>query len=159
MKKQICDKTMKFEDCELAILRSAVDKADERRGRKEANSPEIKRIIGIVENFIRQKQLICYGGTAINNILPKQDQFYNTDVEIPDYDFYSSNALTNAKELVDTYIKEGFVEVEAKSGQHYGTFKVFVNFIPVADITMMPKELFNAIKKEAIKISGIWITC
>jgi hypothetical protein len=155
MKKEICDKNMKFEDCELAILRTAVDKAEERQGRKDANSPEIKRIITIVENFIRTKKLICYGGTAINNILPKQDQFYNKDIEIPDYDFYSSNALNDAKELTDIYVKEGFIEVEAKSGQHYGTFKVFVNFIPVADITLLPKELFNAIKKEAIKISGI----
>ena len=155
MNKQICDKSMKFEDCELAILRTAVDKADERRGRKEANSPEIKRIIAIVEDFIRHKKLICYGGTAINNILPKQDQFYNKDIEIPDYDFYSPNALNDAKELTDIYVKEGFVEVEAKSGQHYGTFKVFVNFIPVADITLLPKELFNVIKKESIKIFGI----
>jgi hypothetical protein len=146
---------MTFEECELAILRSAVDKAEERQGRKEANSPDIKRIITIVENFIRKKKLICYGGTAINNILPKQDQFYNKDIEIPDYDFYSSNALSDAKELTDMYVDEGFVEVEAKSGQHFGTFKVFVNFIPVADITMLPKELFNAIKKETIKISGI----
>lgn len=155
MKKNICDSKMSFEECELAILRSAVDKAEERQGRKEANSPDIKRIISIVENFIRKKKLICYGGTAINNILPKQDQFYNKDIEIPDYDFYSSNALNDAKELTDMYVDEGFVEVEAKSGQHFGTFKVFVNFIPVADITMLPKELFNAIKKETIKISGI----
>jgi hypothetical protein len=155
MEKKICDSKMSFEDCELAILRSAVDKAEERQGRKDANSPDIKRIISVVENFIRSKKVICYGGTAINNILPKQDQFYNKDIEIPDYDFYSPNALNDAKELTDIYVKEGFIEVEAKSGQHFGTFKVFVNFIPVADITMLPKELFNAIKKEAIKISGI----
>jgi hypothetical protein len=155
MKKETCDTGMSFEDCELAILRAAVDKAEERQGRKDANSPDIKRIINIVENFIKNKKLICYGGTAINNILPKQDQFYNKDIEIPDYDFYSSNALNDAKELTDIYIKEGFIEVEAKSGQHYGTFKVFVNFIPVADITLLPKELFNAIKKDAIRISGI----
>jgi hypothetical protein len=155
MEKKICDSKMSFEDCELAILRSAVDKAEERQGRKDANSPDIKRIISVVENFIRSKKVICYGGTAINNILPKQDQFYNKDIEIPDYDFYSANALNDAKELTDIYVKEGFIEVEAKSGQHFGTFKVFVNFIPVADITMLPKELFNAIKKEAIKISGI----
>jgi len=154
MKNDIC-KNLNFEDCELAILRQAVDTAEEKQGKLVANSPEIKRIIGIVENFLRQKQLICYGGTAINNILPKQDQFYNKDVEIPDYDFYSWNALTNAKELVDIYIKEGFVEVEAKSGQHHGTYKVYVNFIPVADISYIPKELFNAIKKEAIKVAGI----
>jgi hypothetical protein len=144
-----------FSDCELAILRQAVDKAEERQGRKTANSPEIKRIIGIVENFIRKKKLICYGGTAINNILPKQDQFYNKDVEIPDYDFYSANALNDAKELTDIYVKDGFIEVEAKAGQHHGTFKVFVNFIPVADITSIPKDLFNSIKKESIKVAGI----
>ncbi len=153
--KEICDKKMTFNDCELAILRAAVDKAEERQGRKTANSPEIKRIIGIVENFLRKKQLICYGGTAINNILPKQDQFYNKDVEIPDYDFYSSNALHDAKELTDMYVSNGFQEVEAKSGQHHGTYKVFVNFIPVADITYIPKDLFNAIKRESIKVAGI----
>jgi hypothetical protein len=154
MKNDTC-KNLNFEDCELAILRQAVDTAEEKQGKIAANSPEIKRIIGIVENFLRQKQLICYGGTAINNILPKQDQFYNKDVEIPDYDFYSWNALTNAKELVDIYIKEGFVEVEAKSGQHHGTYKVYVNFIPVADISYIPKDLFNAIKREAIRVAGI----
>lgn len=153
--KEICDKKMTFNDCELAILRAAVDKAEERQGRKVANSPEIKRIIGIVETFLRKKQLICYGGTAINNILPKQDQFYNKDVEIPDYDFYSSNALNDAKELVDLYVSNGFQEVEGKSGQHHGTYKVFVNFIPVADITYIPKDLFNSIKKEAVKVAGI----
>ena len=153
--KEICDKKMTFNDCELAILRAAVDKAEEIQGRQTANSPEIKHIIGIVENFLRKKQLICYGGTAINNILPKQEQFYNKDVEIPDYDFYSPNALNDAKELVNIYVSNGFQEVEAKSGQHHGTYKVFVNFIPVADITSIPKELFNAIKRESVKIAGI----
>jgi hypothetical protein len=153
--KQICDKKMSFNDCELAILRVAVDNAEKKQGKEITNSPEIKRIIEIVANFLRKKQLICYGGTAINNILPKQDQFYNKDVEIPDYDFYSYNALNDAKELSDIYFKNGFEEVEAKSGQHHGTYKVFVNFIPVADITYIPKELFISIKRESIRVSGI----
>ena len=153
--REICDKKMTFNDCELAILRAAVDKAEEIQGRKVANSPEIKQIIGIVENFLRKKQLICYGGTAVNNILPKQKQFYNKDIEIPDYDFYSPNALNDAKELVDIYVENGFQEVEAKSGQHHGTYKVFVNFIPVADITSIPKELYKAIKKETVKVAGV----
>jgi Poly(A) polymerase catalytic subunit len=153
-KDKLCD-GLTFADCELAILRQAVDKAEEIQGKNTANSPEVKKIISIVENFLRSKKLICYGGTAINNILPKQDQFYNKDIEIPDYDFYSSSALNDAKELVNIYIKDGFEEVEAKSGQHHGTFKVYVNFIPVADITQIPKELFNAIKKESISVAGI----
>lgn len=153
--KELCNKQMSFEDCELAILRAAVDKSEIRQGKQMTNSNEVKNIINIVETFLRKKQLICYGGTAINNILPKQDQFYNKDIEIPDYDFYSPNALNDTKELVDLYIKSGFQEVEGKSGQHHGTYKVFVNFIPVADITYIPKELFNAIKKEVVKVSGI----
>jgi len=153
-KDNVC-KGLTFSDCELAILRTAVDNAEEKQGRIIANSPEIKRIIGILENFLRKKHLVCYGGSSTNELLPKQDQFYNKDVEIPDYDFYSPNALNDAKELVDIYIDNGFQEVEAKSGQHHGTFKVYVSFIPVADITQIPKELFNAIKKEAVKIAGI----
>ena len=54
--KDICDKKMTFQDCELAILRSAVDKAEYQQGRKTANSPEVKHIIEIVENFIRKKK-------------------------------------------------------------------------------------------------------
>ena len=153
--KEICDKKMSFQDCELAILRTAVDKAEKKQGYTIANSQEVKRIISIVENFLKAKQLVCYGGTAINNILPKQDQFYNKDIEIPDYDFYSPNALNDAKELADIYAKNNFQEVEAKTGQHHGTFKVYVNFIPVADITHIPKDLFNAIKKDAIRVAGI----
>jgi len=153
--KNICDKSMNFQECELAILRSAIDKAEERSGRAVANSGEVKKIINIVENFIRRKKVICYGGTAINNILPKADQFYNTEIEIPDYDFFSPSALNDSKELTDDYVKAGFLEVEAKSGQHKGTYKVFVNFIPVADITFLHKELYKSVRKEAIKVDGI----
>lgn len=155
-KNSLCNKNMNFQECELAILRAAVDKAEERSGRAIANSTEVKKIISIVENFIKRKKLICYGGTAINNILPKQDQFYNTDVEIPDYDFFSPTALRDSKELTDDYVKEGFLEVEAKSGQHHGTYKVFVNFIPVADITFLHKDIYKALKVEAIRVAGIY---
>lgn len=152
----LCDKKMSFEECELTILRAAVDNAEEKIGKRTVNSPEIQQIITIVENFIKKKSLICYGGTAINNILPKEDQFYNRDIEMPDYDFFTPNALEDAKELSIVYFKAGFTEVEAKSGQHYGTFKVFVNFIPVADITSVPKDLYKRLKAESIKVAGIY---
>lgn len=154
MNEQIC-KGLTFDDCELAILRMAVDKAEHKIGRRVVNSPDVKKIIQIVEQFIQDKQLICYGGTAINNILPENDRFYNKDVEIPDYDFFSKQALEHAKELADIYYTHGFTQVEAKSGQHFGTYKVFVNFIGVADITYLPNEIFNALKKDAIQVSHI----
>jgi len=154
MKQKIC-KDLSFEDCELAILRIAVDKAEEKIGKRVVNSEEVQQIIKIVENFIKKKNLICYGGTAINNILPKEDQFYDKDVEIPDYDFFTTNALEDAKELSDIYFKEGFTDVEAKSGQHHGTFKVYVNYMPIADLTNIPKEIYNALKKDSLRVAGI----
>ena len=155
MEQIVCKKGMSFNECELSILRAAVDNAEEIQSKKDVNTPEVKRMIEIVEQFLSKKGLICYGGTAINNVLPKHDQFYDLNIEIPDYDFFSPDALNDAKELADLYIKEGFSEVEAKSGVHYGTFKVFVNFIPVADITLLDKTLFRSIKKEAIRIANI----
>lgn len=153
--KKLCDKSMKFEDCELAILRHAIDENEKIQGKKITNSEEVKKIIDIVEKFLIKKKRICYGGTAINNILPRYDQFYDRDLEIPDYDFFSKTALEDAKELADIYYQNGFVEVEAKSGVHHGTFKVFVNFIPVADITHLEKEIYDSIYKEAISRGGI----
>ena len=145
-------KDLSFAECELAILRMAVDKAEEKMGRRVVNSEDVQKIIDVVEEFIRRKGLICYGGTAINNILPEQDQFYNKDVEVPDYDFFSQNALDDAKELSDIYYSKGFIDVEAKSGQHHGTYKVFVNYMAVADITYLPKQIYNAIKDDAITV-------
>ena len=155
--KKMC-KGLTFEDCELAILRMAVDKAEEKMAKRVVNSDEIKQIIKIVEDFIKRKNLICYGGTAINNILPSDDQFYNKDIEIPDYDFFTINALADAKELADLYYSKGFTDVEAKAGQHHGTYKVFVNYIPVADLTLLPKGIYNSLKKDAIRVGGILYT-
>ena len=153
-----CDNKMSFEDCELAILRHAVDESDKIKGNAILNSDDVKKMVEILEHFLREKDVICYGGTAINNILPKFAQFYNKDIEIPDYDFFSPNALEYAKELADIYSENGYVEVEAKSGMHFGTYKVFVNFIPIADITYITPELFKGIQSEAIQIDGIQYT-
>lgn len=151
--KDVC-RGLSFSDCELAILRQAVDKAESKMGAKVVSDPEIKRIISIVEGFLRRKSLICYGGTAINNILPPEDQFYES-WQLADYDFFTTKALEDAKELADIYFAQGFTDVEAKAGSHHGTFKVFVNYIPVADITYLPQEIFSELKKESMRVNGI----
>ena len=151
-----CDRNMSFEECELAVLRSAVDKIDKKTGRKKINDPDVKTIIRVVEDFLKVTKRICYGGTAINNILPLQDQFYDKSTELPDYDFFSPEPLKDAKKLADIYYKKGFVEVEAKAGMHSGTFKVFVNFMPVADITYLVPELYKNLHKKALQVASIY---
>ena len=92
-------KDISFQEKELKILRQAVDNATSILGKKTAQSPDILHIIEILEEFIRTNKCLCYGGTAINNILPEQDRFYNKNIEIPDYDFFSPYALEYSKKL------------------------------------------------------------
>jgi hypothetical protein len=153
MKQKLTKK--EFKEKELEILRNAVDNAEKIQKQKTINSPIIKKIIKIVEEFLKDNKLLCYGGTAINNILPENEQFYNKSIEIPDYDFFSPNAVSDAKKLADIYFKEGFDEVEAKAGIHTGTYKVFVNFIPIADITQIPEVLFKSLSKDSIEVNKI----
>jgi hypothetical protein len=158
MKDKACDKSMSFSDCELAILRMQVDEAEAKIAKRMIKTEETQEMISIVENFIKKKALVCYGGISINALLPEQDKIYNEDIDLPDYDFFSPNALKDAKELADLYFEKGYTEVEAKAGQHHGTFKVFVNFQGVADITLIPFKLYNIIKKKAIRVNGILYT-
>jgi len=144
------------EEQELAILRERVDEMEREQGKKQVSNPAISKMISILEDFLKKNEFICYGGTAINNILPKNRQFYDKDVEIPDYDFYSPTALDSAKELADIYSKHGYKEVEARAGVHHGTYKVFVNFIGIADITYLDPILYGELKKEAMRVDGIY---
>ena len=79
----VCSPSMTFQDCEMAILRLNKDKLEQKQGKILVESPETKKTIKIVETFIKRKKLIIYGGTAINNILPESDRFYNYN-----YDYY-----------------------------------------------------------------------
>jgi hypothetical protein len=144
-----------YEEKELKILRNAIDNATYIIGKKLVQSDTIKNIISILETFLRTHKILCYGGTAVNNILPEQYRFYNKNIEIPDYDFFSPYAMEYARDLANIYYKAGYEEVEAKSGVHSGTYKVFVNFVPIADITLLDKKLFQNVSKKAIKINGI----
>ena len=72
IKKQ--NKRINFEEMELIILRQAIDKIEKKLGYKQINNPEIKEIISIVEDFLKKTKRIFYWGTAINNILPLEDQ-------------------------------------------------------------------------------------
>jgi hypothetical protein len=147
--------TKTLDDLEQELVREAVENIEAKIGAKKTSDPKMKDIIAIVERFIKKQELVCYGGTAINNILPEEAQFYDKKTEIPDYDFYSPNALAHAKDLADEFYENGFSEVEAKSGMHHGTYKVFVNFVGIADITQLDPTLFKNIKADAIKVDGI----
>jgi hypothetical protein len=149
-------KNLSFEECEIAILNSSVQKVTQKQGAELMNEETTKRMIKIVETFLRQHDLLLYGGTAINAFLPASDKFYNYKYELPDYDAYSPTPIEHAKELADIYIKEGFRDVEAKAGVHHGTYKVFVNQNSIMDLTYLHPELFKSLFKQSKLTSGLY---
>ena len=155
MSKFQCNDSLSFDECEHAILRHIIDQNEIKIKGKNVQNDETIKIISIIETFLQEKKLICYGGTAINNILSKSKQFYDAAMEIPDYDFYSMDPVNDAMELADMYFQHGFTSIEAKAGSHYGTYKVFVNYIPIADITLLHSQLFFSIQKEAMIVNNI----
>jgi len=138
-KKQIKDK--------LKVLNKIIEKKIENDNKK--NFIENSKLFDITKEFIIKNDLVIYGGSAINSILKESDKFYGEDV-LPDYDFYSNNAKEDSQKLADMYEKKGYKYIEAKEGVHTGTYKVFVDFIPVADITNITPRLMTTMRKNSI---------
>jgi hypothetical protein len=143
------------EEMEINLIKDAVEYSDKLKSMIMSQSKDIENIVDVVEKFIKKKGLICYGGTAINNILPKKHQFYNKNVDIPDYDIYSTNPLEDSKELADIYAKKGYSNIEVRTSIHAGTYKVSVIFISIVDITYMDKTTFDLMKKDAVVLDKI----
>jgi hypothetical protein len=147
-------KDLSFEECELAVLRRSVDKITKEQGAILMDEPATKKMLKIVEEFISQKNLLLYGGTAINAMLPKSEQFYDYRYELPDYDAYSPNAMDDAKLLADIFFEQGFKDVEAKVGVHHGTYKVFVNQHSIADLTHIHMDLYQKLLNTRNVVDG-----
>ena len=110
--------------------------------RVAANDPGTITSLAVVKNFLENHRVLCYGGTAINNLLPKKDQFYNPEEDVPDYDFFSKTPQAHSVIIANQLRKKGIAAVEVKPGMHLGTFKVFADFTGVADITSLDEEIF-----------------
>jgi hypothetical protein len=149
-----CPTNLSSGQCDIYIMEKALDKAKDEQGKRLLTNPHIQKIVDTLRNFVIEKKLIIYGGLAINNILPANAQFYKPN-EFPDYDIFSPDAFNTARHLADAYHAAGFKHVEAKAGIHVGTFKVFVDFMAVADLTDITPSLYKTILKDSINIGGL----
>lgn len=120
-----------------------------------AADPLVKTSLGIVKDFLASHPVMCYGGTAINNLLPPGDRFYDPVTTVPDYDFYSKTPQEHATMIANKLAAAGIASVEVKPGMHLGTFKVFADYTGVADITHMEDALFDRLWAEGPTRDGI----
>lgn len=139
-------------------LQYAIDKASDRINYESAHNEELLLAMSTVRSFIQRKKRICYGGTAMNAILPENRRFYDPDVDLPDYDFYTPELESDVDELVEDLKKAGFTDVYHKVGMHAGTKKILVNFVAVADISDISPELFAIMYRRSVLDDDIHYT-
>ena len=140
---------------QLEKLAAAAENANNIIQYESAHNPEIQYAISIIENFLIKRKRVCYGGTAINALLPKGLKFYDSETSLPDYDFFTPTPDKDIQEIVSDLQKAGFQEVIQKIGIHEGTFKILVNFIPLADITEQDPAIYKVIFDRSIEKNGI----
>ena len=140
---------------QLDQLERVVKEAERRIDITVASDPSVAKAIQCVERFLRKKRRVCYGGQAINALLPESRRFYDPQTTVPDYDFFSPSMDEDVAELIDDLEEDGFDDISKKLSMHEGTIKVYVNFIPVADCSEMNKEMFSILQKRAKSVDGI----
>jgi hypothetical protein len=139
-------------------LQRAIAEASDRINYDSAHDESLLHALSIVNTFIKRKKRICYGGTAMNMILPENKRFYDPNTDLPDYDFYTPDVEADVEELVKDLKAEGYEDVYHKVGIHAGTKKILVNFVAVADITGITPELFAIMYRRSIKKDGVHYT-
>ena len=139
-------------------IKDAISTAEEHLNYENAHNETILNGLDIVRKFIKDKKRVCYGGTAMNMILPEALQFYDTNVDLPDYDFFTPDMNKDVKDLVKILKDAGFDSVFHKVGIHDGTTKVLINFTAVADVTNISESVYKIIKKRAYVVDKIHYT-
>lgn len=139
----------------MEAIEKAVEIAEERNKRRDARNPQVRKALDVVYDFMKDERVICYGGTAINALLPKRDQFYDPETTLPDYDVFTETPQMDAMILADRLAEAGLADVEVRPGVHLGTFKIFANYTGVADFTYLDSDVFDTLWKSSIEKDGV----
>ena len=140
---------------QLEIIKHASEIAQKKIDYDSAHDDHILHAVEVVENFLRKKHRLCYGGQAINAHLPAKYKFYDPEFSIPDYDFFTPTPDSDIFTIVEDLRKAGFTDISAREGMHEGTTKIYVEYTPVADITQIDAGLYRILSKREFRSDGI----
>ena len=99
--------------------------------------------LGLVKKYISENKLLIVGGMAIDLSLKLKGSYLYEDDVLPDYDFYSPYYHVDAYRIAEKMVKAGLKNVSVINANHVSTMRVRVNYTVVADVTYMPKNIFN----------------
>ena len=106
---------------------------------------DLIKALEIVKNYIIKKKLILTGGMAIDLALKKKGYKLYSEESIPDYDFYSHDFQNDAYNIGKLLCLEKLPNISVINAAHITTMRVRVDFEPVADITYIPKNVYDSI--------------
>ena len=117
---------------------------------------DLWNIIFTVRDFVKEKKRKIYGGFALNKLMPGDKFYSDDDIKSWDIDFYSPDPIGDAKEIANRLSKKGFKFVQAREALHDETYKVFAETNDCADITYVPKNIYNKIP--FTEVDGLYLT-
>lgn len=104
---------------------------------------DIQLGLSIVKKYVINNSLIIVGGMAIDFALRlKGSKLYDDDV-LPDYDFYSTNHHQDAYKISELLLSAGLSNINVINANHTSTMRVRVNFTVVADVTYIPRNIYD----------------
>lgn len=111
------------------------------------DSEKLKKALKFVQQYIIKTNAILVGGMALDSALQlKGSKIYDPKVTIPDYDFMHYDSVNISYDLVKI-LQKMFPDsnVDVVRAVHTTTMRVRVNWVVVADMTYLPKEIFDKI--------------
>lgn len=121
---------------------------------------ELWDIIFTVRDFVKEKRRKIYGGFALNKLIENvdaRDKFYaDDDIKSWDIDFYSPDPINDAREIANRLKEKGYRHIQAREAQHEETYKVFAETNDCADISYVPRNIYN--KMPYTEVNGLYLT-
>jgi len=109
----------------------------------EPSITEIREVYITILSFISDRNLIIYGGTALDIALKSAGEkgFYN-EWDFSDIDFYSSS-LVDIIDLSNQLYDKGYIGVHVKDVLHEETFALYVNGKLYCEFTYIPRKILT----------------
>lgn len=150
-------------DSDLLVqqVEEIVKNAEEMRSKiVRPTADDLWEIIFTVRDFVIEKKRKIYGGFALSKLIesinPTDKLYSDDDIKSWDIDFYSPDPWNDAKEISNRLYKKGFKYVQAREAQHDETYKVFAETNDCADITYVPRNIYNKIPFN--EVGGLYLT-
>lgn len=112
----------------------------------------VSKAYNILYEFLRSKQRVIYGGTAISILLQQKnyDEIY-LDSEFPDIDFLTPEPYQDALDISNRLYAAGIQYINVTEAVKENTFKVFIEHSrdELADVSYVPSSIYKYIFKHA----------